>query len=142
MCPLEPIAQHTCALRPNYYTALACTPAVTMPACRKPLKPLHTALRTCLILSRRYTQAALDALCDQALPNLTAPVLNHETGLTLEHCQLHRHPKYKDIWGNLYANELGCLCQGVGTSPTDSSKKRMERINTFHVVTFDNIPSD
>ena len=80
-----------------------------------------------LISPRLYLQAALNALCDQALPNLPAPVLDHETGLTLEHRQLQRHPKYKDIWATSYANELRRLCQeGVGTSPVVSFKKHME----------------
>ena len=139
--PPEPIAQRTRASCPNYYAALARTPGIT-PACQQPLRPLQATLRTCIISPKLYSQAALDALCDQALPNLAAPVLDHETGLTLEHRQLRRHPKYKDIWATSYANELGRLCQGVGTSPTDSSKKRVEGTDTFHVVNFDDIPSD
>ena len=35
------------------------------------------------------------------------PVLDQDTGQSLEHRQLRRHPKYKDTWDTSYANELG-----------------------------------
>ncbi len=77
-----------------------------MPACQQTLKPLLDALRTHLIMPRLYSQAAHDALCDQALPNIVAPVLDHETGLLLEHCQLRRHPNYKDILTSLILQKV------------------------------------
>ena len=47
----------------------------------------------------------------QANPNsnLALPVLDQDTGQTLEHRQLRRHPKYKDVWDTSYADELGRL---------------------------------
>ena len=30
--------------------------------------------------------------------NIALPVLDQATGKTLEHGQLHQHPKYKDVW--------------------------------------------
>ena len=43
------------------------------------------------------------------------PVLDEETGKTLEYGQLRKHPKYQKVWNESYSNELGRLCQGVGT---------------------------
>ena len=45
------------------------------------------------------------------------PVLEESTGQTLEYRQLHQHPDFHKIWNHSYANELGRLCQGIGTSP-------------------------
>ena len=43
------------------------------------------------------------------------PFLDEESGQTLEFRQFFRHPKYRYIWSTSYANELGRLCQGVGS---------------------------
>ena len=40
-------------------------------------------------------------------------VLDEESGKTLEFRQLRFHPKYRDIWITLYANELGIICQVI-----------------------------
>ena len=45
---------------------------------------------------------------------LAAPVMDEETGKTVESRQLRSHPNYKKILDTSYANELGRLCQGVG----------------------------
>ena len=42
------------------------------------------------------------------------PVMDTVTGETLEHRQLRCHHKYKKTWNQLYSNELGRLCQGIG----------------------------
>ena len=61
------------------------------------------------------TKTIVDA--DQALPMFIAcPVLDHETGQTLEHGQLCRYPKYKATWDESYANDIFRLCQGGGKS--------------------------
>jgi hypothetical protein len=44
------------------------------------------------------------------------PVLDHDTGRTLEHRQLCKDPKFQQTWDRSYANELGRLCQGIGTA--------------------------
>jgi hypothetical protein len=69
------------------------------------------------------------------------PVLDEASGKTLEYRQLRRHPDYKDIWSISYSNELGRLCQGIGTS-SDGKGKRIEGTDTFHVVAFEDIPPD
>ena len=57
-------------------------------------------------------------------------VLDPTTGEFLEHRQLHRDPKFKPVWDKSYANELGWLCQGIGTGASPTSK-RVEGTNTF-----------
>ena len=62
--------------------------------------------------TNRFTLLA-DAIVDDELPTDTivnvdaadtlplfilCPVLDHETGQSLEHGQLHQHPKYKATW--------------------------------------------
>ena len=50
-------------------------------------------------------------------------VLDHDTGKTLEHRQLRKHPDYKETWDQSYANKLGQLCQGIGIKPSDPHLK-------------------
>ncbi len=66
-------------------------------------------------------------------------VLDRESGKLLEHCQLHKDPRYKTVWDRSYANELGCLCQGIGTG-NKAGGKRVAGTNTFHLITFADIP--
>ena len=54
---------------------------------------------------------------------LTVPVMDEETGEMLEFRQLRSNLKYKKIWDTSYANELGRLCQGVGTKKEDPTQK-------------------
>jgi hypothetical protein len=44
------------------------------------------------------------------------------TGKFLKHCQLCRDPRYKATWDTSYTNELGWLCQGIGTGPSPNTK--------------------
>ncbi len=66
-------------------------------------------------------------------------VLDRESGKLLEHCQLRKDPRYKLVWDRLYANELGRLCQGIGTG-NKAGGKRVAGNNTFHLITFADIP--
>ena len=66
-------------------------------------------------------------------------VLDPATGEFLEHCQLRRDPRYKTTWDTTYANELGQLCQGVGSGPTPSTQ-RVAGTNTFFVINYHDIP--
>ncbi len=59
----------------------------------------------------------------------------------LEHHQLHRHPKYKDVWDTSYADKLSHLCQGVGQHPTHPSQQRVEGTDTFHPIQHADIPA-
>jgi hypothetical protein len=67
-------------------------------------------------------------------------VLDPFTGELLEHRQLCRDPRYKATWDTSYANELGCLCQGIGLGSTPNSQ-RVAGTNTFFLIDYQDIPS-
>ncbi len=66
-------------------------------------------------------------------------ILDPTTGDFLEHCQLCYDPHYKTTWDTSYANELGCLCQGIGFGPTPNSQ-RVAGTDTFCLIDYNNIP--
>jgi hypothetical protein len=66
-------------------------------------------------------------------------VLDPSTGEFLKHCQLHRDPRYKATWDTSYANELGRLCQGIGTGPSPNTKQ-VAGTNTFFLIDYHDIP--
>jgi hypothetical protein len=71
---------------------------------------------------------------------LALSVLDPTTGYMLEHCQLQHDPWYKTTWDTLYANELGCLCQGIGSGEAPNSK-HVAGTNMFLHISYHNIPS-
>ncbi len=73
--------------------------------------------------------------------NLSAAVLDHDTGKALEYRQLRKHPKLGTIWNKSYANELGRLCQGIGDNPAGDDK-RVQGTDTFYVIDYEDIPID
>ncbi len=81
-------------------------------------------------------------LC-QALMHVSGPealsVLDPSTGKFLEHCQLHRDPRYKATWDTLYTNELGRLCQGICTGPSPNTKW-VAGTNIFFHINYHDIP--
>jgi hypothetical protein len=82
-------------------------------------------------------------LC-QALSLLDLPealsVLDPSTGEFLKYCQLRQDPCYKATWDTSYANELGRLCQGIGSGTTPNSK-RVAGTNTFFIIDYHDIPA-
>ena len=44
-------------------------------------------------------------------------IINDETGKSLEFCHLIKIDKYRNIWMKSFANELGCLAQGIRDVP-------------------------
>jgi len=82
-------------------------------------------------------------LC-QALSHLDVPkalsVLDPSTGKFFEHRDLRCDPRYKTMWDTSYANELGRLCQGIG-SGTPPTSKRVAGTNTFFLVDYHDIPA-
>jgi hypothetical protein len=72
--------------------------------------------------------------------NIATPVIKLITGQELEHRQLRKHPDYKDTWDASYANELGRLCQGVGTNKDDPTKQWVQGTNTFQPIYYHDIP--
>ena len=89
------------------------------------------------------TDTIVDVDAAQTLPMFIAcPVLDHETGQTLEHGQLRRHPKYKATWDESYADEIFRLCQGGGKHPTKPDQQRIQGTNTMRSIMFHDIPHD
>jgi hypothetical protein len=80
-------------------------------------------------------------LC-KALTKVDSPaalsVLDPATGKFLEHHQLRRDPRYKTTWDTSYANELGRLCQGIGTGAKPGTK-RVDGPNTFFCIEYNDI---
>jgi len=66
-------------------------------------------------------------------------VLDCESGKLLEQHQLCKDPRYKTVWDRSYANELGRLCQWIGTC-NKAGGKRVPGTNTFHLIPFADIP--
>jgi hypothetical protein len=73
---------------------------------------------------------------------LALPVLDHATGKILAHCQLCTHPDYKVTWDRLYADELGRLCQGIESHPTNKQHKCIKGTNTLWPINFRDIPQE
>jgi hypothetical protein len=69
-----------------------------------------------------------------------AVIDHHETGESLEYCQLIKHPKYKQLWSSSYAKKLGRLCQGF--KGNDSTRPPVDGTDTFHVIDYADIPPD
>jgi hypothetical protein len=72
--------------------------------------------------------------------HVTTPVIDIKTGQELKHRQLRKHPDYNDTWDASYANELGGLCQGVGTNNDDPTKQWVQGTNTFRPIYYHDIP--
>ena len=48
-------------------------------------------------------------------------IINDETGKSLEFRHLIKMDKYFDIWMKSFANELGCLAQGIHDVPSNNT---------------------
>jgi hypothetical protein len=70
---------------------------------------------------------------------LALPVLDPTTSNMLEHFQLRRDPWYKTTWDASYANELGHLCQGIGSEGEPPISKCVAGTNTFFPINYHNI---
>ena len=101
----------------------------------------HTRSRVCPSFSVSAHAAARRTYPSALLHKWALPVLDKATGQTLEYRQLCQHPDFHKIWNESYSNELGRLCQGIGTSPNGTSK-RVKGTNTFFLIRFEDIPAD
>ena len=108
---------------------------------RLKMSPLATASRTSPSKFIKIWAASAVLHGNQWSP-LVLFVLDPETGQSLEHRALRRHPRLGPDWNTSYSNELGRLCQGIGVNPADPSKQRVEGTNTFHPIRYENIPLD
>ena len=73
------------------------------------------------------TWAASAVLHGNQWSPLALSVLDPETGQSLEHRALRRHPRLGPDWNTSYSNELGRLCQGIGTNPSDPSNQSLSQ---------------
>ena len=95
---------------------------------------------------RKYPAAFLAEIMDpfREIGNLPThwamPVLDEETGETLEWRQLRSHPKWKDIYLQSFSNEMGRLCQGVGKGTKGPKNQRVAGTDSMRVIKYDNIP--
>eukprot|EP00804_Cyclotella_cryptica_P020395 CCRYP_012625-RA/>CCRYP_012625-RA protein AED:0.63 eAED:0.63 QI:0/-1/0/1/-1/1/1/0/284 len=48
---------------------------------------------------------------------IVSAVIDNKTGDSLEYRHLVKHPKYREVWSRSYANELGCLTNGIRDIP-------------------------
>ena len=67
------------------------------------------------------------------------PVLDPDTGNTMEYRQLCRNTKYKELWDKSYCNKLSCLCQGIGKENNGPKKQRIAETETFKVIRYEDI---
>ena len=51
----------------------------------------------------------------QILTHVANSVLEQETGKQLNYGQLRKHPIFQETWNKSFSNEIGGLCQEVGT---------------------------
>jgi hypothetical protein len=113
----------------------------TAKAIRPPAEPLDF---TCLCRSMPAKEVMGFAGLCQALSCLDKPValsvLDPSMGEFLEHRQLRRDPRYKATWDRSYANELGRLCQGIGSGTTPTSKQ-VAGTDTFFLIDYHDIPA-
>ena len=116
-------------------------PVANRTRARLKLSPLATASRT---FPSKFikTWAASAFLHGNQWSPPALSVLDPETGQSLEHRALRRHPLLGPDWNTSYSNELGRLCQGIGVDPADPSKQRLEGTNIFHPIRYENIPLD
>jgi hypothetical protein len=71
------------------------------------------------------------------LCNWTSAVLDNETGNLLKYRHLLKHPKYKDVWSQLFSTEMHCL---IITSKTTFSIKKEDIPNDQgHTFTYGRI---
>ena len=62
------------------------------------------------------------------------PVLDEESGKSLECRQMCNHPIRKEVWKKSYTNELGRMCQGVDKDKNGPKKQQVAGYNTFFVI--------
>ena len=68
-------------------------------------------------------------------------VLDHDTGEQLNYGQLRKHPKFQETWNKYFSNEMGRLCQGVGTGENGLGNG-LDGTDTFYVIKFEDIPKE
>ena len=88
------------------------------------------------VLSQRYTTPSHSrALVAQLLKHVASSVLDHDTVKQLNYEKIRKLPKFQETWNKSLSNEMGILCQGVGTGKNGLGKI-VEGTDTFYVIKF------
>ena len=94
------------------------------------------------MFDQKYTTPSHSrALATNFLTHMANSVLEHEIRKQLNYGQLRKHPRLQYTWKTSFSNEMGRLCQGVGTGP-NGKVKIIEVTNIFFAIKFENIPKD
>ena len=79
-------------------------------------------------------QLALQKLPMKLLCEIAGAVLDGETGEMMEYRHLRISPRYREVWGKLFRNEIGRLAQGM--------PGRVDGTNTLFFIDEEKIPRD
>ena len=116
----EPISRSTRSSKSNQ-------PGISLKMASEPISQ-RTRSKT---FEKQYTTPSYSgALATNLIIHMANSVLEHETGKQLNYGQLRKHPKLQETWKTSFSNEMGRLCQGVGTGKNGKGK-RIEGTNTF-----------
>ena len=94
-----------------------------------------------LSVTQEYTTPSHSRVAAQLITHVANSVLDQETGKQLNYGQLRKHPKFQKMWNKYFSNEMGKLCQGVGTV-TNGIGNRLEGTNILCVIKLEDIPKD
>ena len=79
-------------------------------------------------------ELASQKLSSKLLCEIAGAVLDDETGEMMEYRHLRISPRYRDMWGKLFGNEIGRLAQGM--------PGRVDGTNTLFFIDEEKIPRD
>ena len=127
----EPISRRTRSIKSNQ----------TGNILKKTSEPISQRTKSKNFEQKYTTPTHSRALATHMLTNMENSVLEHETGKKLNYGQLRKNPRPQETWKTSFSNEMGRLCQGVGTSPNGKGK-RIEITNTIFAIKFENIQKD
>ena len=88
-------------------------------------EPIANITRSRTFTQKYMTPSHSRALATQLLTHVANSVSEQETGKQLKYGQLRKHPIFQETWNRSFSNEMGRLCQGVGTG-TIGIEKRVE----------------
>lgn len=143
----EPVAHRTRSQTQSASPPSA-PPPISQPVAHRTRSHSANVVLPARAAQRKYPSAVLAQIMEPFKDMLTLPeywampVLDEETGETLEWRQLRTHPKWKDIYTKSYSNEMGRLCQGVGKGSKGPKQQRVAGTDSFRVIKFDLIPKD
>ena len=84
--------------------------------------------------------AASEVLHGNQWAPLALSVIDTKIGESLEHSALRRQPRLSNMWNTFYSNNIGRLCQVIGTDPKYPTKELLNGTNTFHIICYEDIP--